>query len=157
MIRLLVMDVDGTLTNGKLYIGIEGEEFKAFNIKDGYGIKNILPTYNVLPAIISGRKSNIVKNRCAELGIRRLFQGVENKLQTLWMLIDEIGVLPNEVAYIGDDDNDIECMKYILNNGGVIGCPSDSSESVSSLQGVFVCKAAGGNGAVREFINHITK
>ena len=83
MLRFIVMDVDGTLTDGKIYMGQQGESFKAFDVKDGCGIKDILPQINVIPIIITARYSNILKRRCDELGIKYVFQGVHNKLKKL--------------------------------------------------------------------------
>ena len=82
-IKLFVMDVDGTLTDGKINIGPEGEIFKSFNIRDGYGVNEILPAHNIIPAIITGRISKIVENRAKELHITELYQGKHNKLDTL--------------------------------------------------------------------------
>lgn len=83
MIKYLVMDVDGTLTDGKIYIGNEGEIFKAFDVKDGYAIHYILPKYGITPVIITGRNSAIMEKRCAEIGIELLFQGVSDKIAVL--------------------------------------------------------------------------
>ena len=83
IIKLFVMDVDGTLTDGKIYMGKKGEIMKAFDVKDGYGIAHILPKLGIVPAIITGRKSQIVANRAAELGITEVFQGVSDKPETL--------------------------------------------------------------------------
>ena len=80
-IKYLVMDVDGTLTDGKIYMGNEGEIMKAFDIKDGYGIHDILPHAEIKPVIITGRTSAILTNRCKELGIEYLFQGVSEKVK----------------------------------------------------------------------------
>ena len=82
-IKLLVMDVDGTLTDGHIYMGPDGEVMKAFDVKDGYGIAHILPRYGIIPVIITGRRSQIVERRCAELGITELYQGVGDKLERL--------------------------------------------------------------------------
>ena len=81
-IKMLVMDVDGTLTDGKIYIGPQGEVMKAFNIKDGYGIVQFIKS-GTIPVIITGRKSEIVQRRAEELGITELYQGVEDKLSQL--------------------------------------------------------------------------
>ena len=88
-IKLLVMDVDGTLTDGKIYMGAEGEMMKAFDVKDGYGIAHILPRLGITPVIITGRRSGIVERRCAELGITELYQGVRDKLEKLRELLHE--------------------------------------------------------------------
>ena len=80
------MDVDGTLTDGKIYIGNEGEVFKAFDVKDGYAIHYMLPMYDITPVIITGRDSVIMEKLCAEIGIKLLFQGVSDKISVLRML-----------------------------------------------------------------------
>ena len=80
MIKFLIMDVDGTLTDGKIYMGNKGELFKAFDVKDGCGIKDILPEYGIIPVIITARQSDILKRRCEELNIINLYQGVRHKL-----------------------------------------------------------------------------
>lgn len=151
-IKLLVMDVDGTLTDGKIYMGNEGEEFKAFNIKDGYGINEILPRYDIVPAIITGRTSKITENRAKELNISELHQGKHDKLDTLLGLMSKYNCKRENVAYIGDDVLDMVCMKEC----GLIGCPSDATESIRS-QADFVAPHKGGDGAVRDFIEWIVK
>ena len=150
------MDVDGTLTDGKIYMGHDGEVFKAFDIKDGYGIKNILPKYNIIPVVITARTSNIVKNRCQELGITECWQGVQDKLEKMREIAklyliqpDEKGVY-QEIAYIGDDIIDLSCMKYC----GLVACPADAVLEVKKVSS-FISKFSGGHGAVREFIEEI--
>lgn len=142
------MDVDGTLTDGKIYMGTTGEAFKAFNIKDGYGICHILPAIEMEPVIITGRESSIVENRCKELGITMLYQGVHDKAQKIVSLTDNH---PELVAFIGDDLNDIAAMKLVVECGGVVGCPKDAAAAVQ-IVAHFVSSKEGGNGAVREFI-----
>jgi len=147
--RLLVMDVDGTLTDGRLYIGNSGEIMKAFDVRDGYGIVRFRQCGGI-PAIITGRRSEIVERRCVELGITELHQGAEDKLSTLREMAERLKIRREEIAYIGDDENDIDCMEY----AGFSACPRDAAESVR--RGVdYVCSADGGRGAVRELINHI--
>ena len=148
-IRILVMDVDGTLTDGKIYIGSDGEMLKAFNVKDGLGISK-LRTNNIIPAIITGRKSEILKRRSEELKIEELYQGEENKIGKLKELVERYKCSLSEVAYIGDDENDLQCIKVC----GLSGCPADAVESVKEAVDV-VCTKDGGQGAVREFIEYI--
>ena len=112
-IKLLVMDVDGTLTDGKIYMSASGELMKAFNIKDGYAIAR-LKEYGIEPAIITGRESDIVKQRCAELKITELHQGVEKKLFKLRDICAKKGLTLSQVAFIGDDVNDLPCMESQL-------------------------------------------
>lgn len=152
MIKYLVMDVDGTLTDGKIYMGNAGEMMKAFDIKDGCGIHDILIPTGITPVIITGRSSKILENRCKELGITNLHQGIRNKLEKLLAITTHLST----VAYIGDDINDLSCMEPIKEAGGLVGCPADAVQKVIDLAD-FVSKRNGGNGAVREFIEWIVE
>ena len=146
-IKLLAMDVDGTLTDGRIYIGPEGEVMKAFDVKDGYGIVQFKKNGGI-PVIITGRQSKIVEQRCKELGIKELHQGVSDKLACLKEIVDQYGLTSEEVAYIGDDLNDLECLNY----AGLSACPADAVQSVKEKVD-YICRCVGGNGAVREFID----
>lgn len=150
MIKLLIMDVDGTLTDGKIYMGSNGELMKAFNIKDGYAIAHMLPKMGVVPVIITGRKSLIVENRAKELGIAELHQGVSDKLGKLKEVAAKYQVTPDEIAYIGDDLNDLDCLQFC----GFTGCPADAVDEVKQTAD-YTTKAIAGAGAVREFIEFI--
>ena len=150
MIKYLVMDVDGTLTDGRIYMGNDGEMMKAFDIKDGCGIHDILIPAGIAPVIITGRSSKILENRCKELGITNLHQGIRNKIEKLLTITTDLSM----VAYIGDDINDLSCMEPIKEAGGLVGCPADAVQKVINLAD-FVSKRNGGNGAVREFIEWI--
>ena len=156
MIKFLVMDVDGTLTDGKIYMGNSGEMMKAFNIKDGCGIHDLLPQNNILPVIITGRKSAILENRCRELGITELYQGVDEKLEKLNHILKKYNSKYESVAYIGDDINDFTCMREVMIHGGLVGCPKDAVNEVKNLAS-FISEKDGGNGAVREFIEWIIR
>lgn len=149
-ITYLVMDVDGTLTDGRIYMGKDGEMMKAFDIKDGCGIHDILIPAGITPVIITGRSSKILENRCKELGITNLHQGIRNKIEKLLTITTDLST----VAYIGDDINDLSCMESIKEAGGLVGCPADAVQKVIDLAD-FVSKRNGGNGAVREFIEWI--
>lgn len=149
-IKLLVMDVDGTLTDGKINMGPDGELFKAFDIKDGYAINEMLPAHGIVPAIITGRTSRIVENRARELHITELHQGKHEKLDTLRELMKKYDCSRENVAYIGDDILDIVCMREC----GLVGCPADACQQVKEIA-QYVCKKNGGDGAVREFIEFI--
>ena len=153
-IKYLVMDVDGTLTDGKIYMGNNGEVFKVFDIKDGCGIHDILIPNDIIPVIITGRTSRILESRCKELGITELHQGVSDKLGKLHEVVKEDNFY--KTAYIGDDINDILCMQVIKKAGGIIGCPKDAVKEVKDISD-FVCSNNGGNGAVREFIELIIR
>lgn len=146
-VKYLVMDVDGTLTDGKIYMGNSGELFKVFNIKDGCGIHDIAMPAGIIPVIITGRKSDIVLNRCMELGIVEVHQGVSNKIKKLMEITGDFSV----VAYIGDDINDISCMELVKAAGGIVGCPKDAVKKVYDTAD-FVAEHEGGDGAVRDFI-----
>lgn len=149
-IKYLVMDVDGTLTDGKIYMGSIGEVMKAFNIKDGCGIHDILIPNGITPMIITGRFSDIVLSRCKEIGIVEIYQGISNKITTL----KEVCPMLNIVAYMGDDINDLTCMKEVKAAGGIIGCPADAVEIVKSISD-YIAPHNGGDGAVRDFIEWI--
>ncbi|MCR5092911.1 MAG: 3-deoxy-D-manno-octulosonate 8-phosphate phosphatase [Lachnospiraceae bacterium] len=142
------MDVDGTLTDGKIYMGPSGEVFKAFDIKDGCGIYDLLPKAGIIPVIITARESQIVLNRSHELGITHVYQSCRDKLSKLFEIT---GGKLEEVAYIGDDILDLQCMGPVKDAGGITACPVDAVEEIKRIAD-FVSAKPGGSGAVREFI-----
>lgn len=146
---MLVMDVDGTLTDGKIYMSENGEWMKAFNIKDGYAIAR-LRDYGIEPVIITGRTSEIVAQRCSELKIFELHQGIDNKSFKLREICQKYQVDLSQVAYIGDDLNDLPCMNIC----GFSACTSDAMKQVKGKVD-YVCEAKGGDGAVREFVDFL--
>lgn len=146
-IKMLVMDVDGTLTDGHIYIGAEGEMMKAFHVQDGYAIAHILPEKGITPVIITGRKSRIVEKRAAELKITHLHQGISDKLTKLKEVAGLLGADASEIAYIGDDVNDLDCIRWC----GITACPADAVHEVLEAAG-YICHREGGRGAVREFV-----
>lgn len=148
-IRLFAMDVDGTLTDGKIYISNEGEAMKAFSPKDGLGIK-LLKKHGIMPAIITGRTSDIVKNRCKEIGIELLYQGIRDKASVLRQLMDQYGLAPEQVAYIGDDMNDLGAME----TAGITFAPRDCAEQLIPYIDFILTKKAG-ESPVREAIDRI--
>ena len=145
-IKMMVMDVDGTLTDGRIYIGANGEMMKAFDVKDGYAIAH-LKEKGIEPVIITGRSSKIVQERAKELSISELYQGISDKLQHLKIVAQKLNCKSDEIAYIGDDVNDLECIEYC----GVTACPNDAVDIIKSKV-KYVCQKNGGRGAVREFI-----
>lgn len=147
-IKMLVMDVDGTLTDGHIYVSAEGEFMKAFHVQDGYAIAHILPEKGITPVIITGRKSKIVEKRAAELKISHLHQGISDKLGKLKEVAAELGAGASEIAYIGDDVNDLDCIRWC----GLTACPADAIAVVRKSVD-YVCERNGGSGAVREFID----
>lgn len=146
-IKVFVMDVDGTMTDGKIYMGEKGEVFKAFDIKDGYGIHEILPGHGVITVIMTGRKSQIVNNRAVELEISYVLQNIKDKGSTIKQLADQLGYDTGKFAYIGDDIIDIDAMRLC----GVSGCPADAAKEVKEVCD-YVSPVKGGEGAVRDFI-----
>ena len=151
-VKMLVMDVDGTLTDGHIYVSAEGEMMKAFHVQDGYGIAHILPQLGITPVIITGRSSEIVRKRAGELKIYHLHQGIGDKLAKLQEVAAELGATAEEIAYIGDDVNDLDCIRWC----GCTACPADAVPEVLAAVD-YVCKRDGGRGAVREFISRITE
>ncbi len=143
------MDVDGTLTDGKIYMSGSGELFKAFNIKDGYTIYT-LDKIGIVPVIITGRLSDIVARRAEELRIKECHQGISDKLAKLQDIMQRYGATLDEVAYIGDDYNDLECMRLC----GYSACPADAEDDIKQ-QVDYVCETKAGEGAVREFVKKI--
>lgn len=143
--RLLVLDVDGVLTDGRLYYDNQGNETKAFHVRDGYGIKAVLHQ-GCEVAIISGRRSVAVENRLRELGIRHAVLGNEDKLPALKSLAQELGIddLQN-VACVGDDSPDLPMLAAV----GFAAAPADAHPDVAARVH-FQTRAAGGRGAVRE-------
>lgn len=155
--KFLVMDVDGTLTDGKIYISNDCELIKVFDVKDGCGIKDILPRYGIVPIVITARESKILLKRCAELGIVEVYQNSQNKVEKLNYVLelysrkDAVAYSYADCAYIGDDISDLQCMQPIKKAGGLVGCPNDAVTSVQKISD-YIAKRKGGEGAVREFI-----
>jgi 3-deoxy-D-manno-octulosonate 8-phosphate phosphatase (KDO 8-P phosphatase) len=143
-IRLLVLDVDGVLTDGRLYFTADGEQLKVFDVRDGYGLV-ALQRAGVAVAIISGRESDAVRRRAAELGITRVNQGVQDKAARLDSLLEELAVEPREVACIGDDVPDLP----MLRRAGLAIAVADAHPLVQA-ETHWTTSQPGGRGAVRE-------
>lgn len=143
-IKLLLLDVDGVLTDGKLYYGNAGEELKAFNIQDGLGIK-LLQRQGIRVGIITGRKSELVARRAAELGIDPLIQGREDKLNALDEVLADLGIAREEVAFMGDDLPDLPVIRRV----GFGITPANGNAEVAKAAHLQT-KLRGGDGAVRE-------
>ncbi len=160
MINFLIMDVDGTLTDGKINISPSGELFKAFHVRDGYAINTILPQIEIKPVIITGRESEIVAKRSEELGIPFVFQGVKDKRRVLENLLavescrDGCEYTLANCAYIGDDIPDLECMQLIKLAGGLTACPNDAVQEIKAISD-FISSKKGGDGAVRELVDFL--
>lgn len=143
-IKLLICDVDGVFSDGRIYLSNQGEELKAFHTKDGFGMKAIMQV-GIDIAIITGRQSNIVENRMKALGVTHIKQGIEDKLSVYKSLLKELKLEKSEVAYIGDDVVDLPVMQ----DCGLGIAVSDAHPLV--LQGAdLITNTKGGFGAVRE-------
>ena len=148
-IKLLVLDVDGTLTDGGVYMDGRGGEFKRFDIHDGMGIVR-LRAAGVRTAFLSGRRSEATAQRAADLGVELLFNGVREKLPVLRSLLSDLSLSAEEAAYMGDDVNNVDCLRA----AGLAFAPADAVPEAKSAAD-FVTSAKGGGGAVREAAEHI--
>jgi 3-deoxy-D-manno-octulosonate 8-phosphate phosphatase (KDO 8-P phosphatase) len=144
-VRIAAFDVDGILTDGRLYYTDSGEEIKAFHVQDGHGIK-MLSKSGIAVAIITSRTSRVVENRARDLGIGFLFQGVANKLDTLHDLLRRLQIDMQEASYMGDDLIDLPVLRRCGFAASVPDAPA-----VVRKHAHYVTRAAGGCGAVREF------
>lgn len=150
-IKLLLLDVDGVLTDGRIILDNQGNELKAFHVRDGHGIK-MAQRAGIIVGIITGRTSEVVNIRARELGIREIHQGMHEKSVVYDSILSKYG-LPNEaVAYMGDDIVDLDIFK----RAGLAVTVADADPVVKPYVDM-VTKTAGGRGAVREFINLILK
>jgi 3-deoxy-D-manno-octulosonate 8-phosphate phosphatase (KDO 8-P phosphatase) len=147
MIKLLVLDVDGCLTDGGLVYTEDTTESKIFNVKDGLGISTWIKMGNQV-AIITGRNSIIVQRRAQELGVQHLYQGVNDKESVLLKIIESLDIRMDEVAVIGDDLNDFNMLKL----AGKSFTPNDGVKEIREIVDVVLSKN-GGQGAVREMID----
>lgn len=148
-IQLVIMDVDGVLTDGKISYTSAGDEIKSFNVKDGLGIS--LGVRNGLSfGIITARESVMVTRRAEELGIQHLIQKTRTKLPALEKLVSELGLSMAQVAYLGDDLPDLPCMEVV----GFSACPADAAREVLAMAN-FKSRYNGGSGAVREILEFI--
>jgi 3-deoxy-D-manno-octulosonate 8-phosphate phosphatase (KDO 8-P phosphatase) len=143
-IKLLILDVDGVMTDGRVVINDLGQEMKFFNVRDGHGLK-LLMKGGVEVAIISGRDSRAVEHRAGELGIREVYQGAEDKESLCLKLMKEKALMRDEVCCVGDDLPDIPMFRCV----GLPIAVSDAVPEVRDAAG-YVTKERGGEGAVRE-------
>jgi 3-deoxy-D-manno-octulosonate 8-phosphate phosphatase (KDO 8-P phosphatase) len=148
-LRLMAFDVDGVMTDGRLYFGEGGQEYKAFHTLDGKGLK-MLQAAGVTLAIITGRESGVVRRRADELGIARLFQGVEDKRACLARLLDELQIPWSAAGFMGDDLIDLPAMRAC----GFAAAPANAHPLVRA-HAALVSSARGGEGAVREICDFI--
>lgn len=150
-INTFIFDVDGVLTDGFLYCFADGEQVRAFNIKDGFAIKHAIQQgYHV--AIISGKNEPGVRKRLEQLGIEHIFLGIDDKTEVLEDFLYMQGIHPATVAYMGDDMPDFEVMQRC----GFRACPADAADDIQEIS-TYIAKKDGGRGAVRELIEVIMK
>jgi len=150
-IKLIVLDVDGTMTDSHITYSETGDEIKSFNVKDGLAIASWRKLGRQV-AIITGRESQIVARRAKELRIEHFYQGVDNKKEVLHSLLEKLDIGMDEVAAIGDDLNDISMLKA----AALSFVPRDASSYVDKIADVILTKK-GGDGAVREMIEYLIK
>jgi 3-deoxy-D-manno-octulosonate 8-phosphate phosphatase (KDO 8-P phosphatase) len=143
-IKLLILDVDGVMTDGRIIFDSNGVESKFFNVKDGHGIK-MLQRSGIEVGIVSGRQSQVVANRALELGIARVYQGSLDKLTPYLEILEKTGLTDEQVAYMGDDIIDLPVMRRV----GFAAAPADALDAVVQ-HAHFVTRNRGGWGAVRE-------
>ena len=148
-LKVLILDVDGVLTDGRLFFDSEGNEYKSFHARDGHGIKLLRQT-GVEVAVISGRKSSSVALRMKSLGIELVYQGRENKITAFNEIIEKLGIIPEQAAHIGDDLLDLP----IMIRGGLASAVNDANFAVKQ-RADWCTVLPGGQGAVREVCDFI--
>ncbi|HTL51674.1 MAG TPA: HAD hydrolase family protein [Planctomycetota bacterium] len=148
-VKLLILDVDGVMTDAGMYYSEAGDELKKFNTRDGYGIRAAMRAGLIL-GIITGEKTKIVARRMKKLGIRILHQGIALKLPVLEKVVAENHLTLADVAYLGDDLGDLECLK-------AVGLPCTVADGLPANRqaAAYITKLKGGEGAVRELIDLI--
>jgi len=150
-VKMVVVDVDGVLTDGRIILDGEGNELKHFHVRDGSGLR-YLQRVGIECAIITGRTSAAVARRADELGIVRVYQGAKVKLDAYEDLLGATGLADDEICYIGDDLPDLPIMKRV----GFPACPADAVDLVKRVSS-YVANLTGGHGAVREIAEHIMR
>ncbi|MDP2636539.1 MAG: 3-deoxy-manno-octulosonate-8-phosphatase KdsC [Pseudoalteromonas sp.] len=143
-VKLLICDIDGVFSDGRIYLGNQGEELKAFNTKDGFGIKALINS-DIEVAVITGRHSHIVQQRMTSLTVKHIYQGQENKLQAYQELKDKLALTDEQIAYIGDDGPDLPVMQQV----GFAVAVNDAHPLVKRIAH-YTTMLPGGFGAVRE-------
>ncbi len=152
-VKLVIFDCDGVLSDGKIIYGLQNGmekiELKNFNAHDGMGL-TLLHLADMIPAVITGRSSAALSQRCRDLRIKFVFQKVQNKLAKAEQLIEKLGLQWSQTVYMGDDWNDIPCMQ----KAALSACPADAPEEIRKLADLIV-QHRGGEGAARDLIEHI--
>lgn len=148
-IRLVVFDVDGVFSDGRIYYNSQGAEAKAFHVQDGLGVQ-LLKEAGIVTAVITGRQSAVVTRRMDELGVDHVYQGSRDKLATLEELCRMLALKPEQVAYMGDDLPDLKAMQWV----GVAFAPANAYWYIREISH-YVTHAKSGEGAVREVSDYI--
>jgi len=148
-IKMIIMDVDGTLTDGSLLLLPDGEELKSYNVKDGTGVL-LARMAGLKTGIITGKISSSLKKRAEKLKIMEVYEGVLDKKKVLLEILEKNKLNPEHIAYIGDDVGDLEVIKSV----GLAGAVADAHPEIKK-HSHFICCNPGGKGAVREFIEFI--
>jgi 3-deoxy-D-manno-octulosonate 8-phosphate phosphatase (KDO 8-P phosphatase) len=149
-IKLVLTDCDGVLTDTGTYYSANGEEMKRFSIRDGMGTERLRKFCNIETGIVTGENSGIVSSRAAKLNITEVHLGIKNKVACVKEICERLNLQLEQIAFIGDDTNDIEVMKIV----GLTACPSDATHFVKELADLIV-ESKGGNGAFRDFAEFI--
>lgn len=147
-IKFLVLDVDGVMTDGGMYYTESGDQFKKFNTKDGMAIKVVREKGWNVAFLSSGSTDHIVQNRARTLGVERVYVGPQPKIEVLREWCEELNITLENVAYIGDDLNDMEIMEAV----GFSACPADAVEAIQ-LKANIILNRSGGDACVREFVD----
>ncbi len=150
-IKMVIMDVDGVLTDGRIILGSKGEELKNFYVQDGEGIE-LARRKGFILVLVSGRRSKVVERRAEELKIKEVYQNISEKIEVYYRLLKKYGLKNEEIAYIGDDLGDIPSLR----KAGLALAPANGVEEVKDIVH-YVTQASGGRGAVREAIDIILK
>jgi YrbI family 3-deoxy-D-manno-octulosonate 8-phosphate phosphatase len=146
-IKMLVLDMDGVLTDASVYCDIDGKEMKRFNVRDGMGVR-LVGEMGIKTAIITKEKTSIIDFRAKKLKVNYVFKGIDNKLEVLKKISESTGIPFKDIAFIGDDINDIEVMKMV----GFSAAPADAEPSILRVAD-YICSNKGGKGCVREICN----
>jgi N-acylneuraminate cytidylyltransferase len=152
LIKLFATDIDGVLTDGGMYYSESGDETKCFNTRDAVGLR-LLSEAGIQTALITSENCELNKRRAEKIHVDYLFQDVKDKLSCMNRLCERLSISLGQVAYIGDDINDIELLSAV----GLKACPSDALERVKIIKNIHILKSVGGQGVVREFAEEVLK
>lgn len=147
--KVVVTDIDGVWTDGGMYYDNVNNEFKKFSTSDGWGVA-MCKAFGIQVVVITGESNNIVSRRCEKLKVAHVFQGIGNKLETMTQFLASHSISFDDVAFIGDDINDVELMR----NVAIKGTPSNGIDYIKSMCDIVTTRK-GGEGAFREFVERI--